>query len=157
MSDSKEQSEPKETQPDIKTEPAEKAATDNEMPPPQQDLPAAVSVKGDQDTSNSVVEHIVVAQSDVRLEDNEKEARRLFSETRRLLQLDPEHAMTLAELVDRFRENEDPCQPSSEQFYQVLTKFNVKDGTSGGGKPAKHFQVRIYTTVRGRRWCVCVC
>lgn len=157
MSDSKEQSEPKETQPDIKTEPAEKAATDNEMPPPQQDLPAAVSVKGDQDTSNSVVEHIVVAQSDVRLEDNEKEARRLFSETRRLLQLDPEHAMTLAELVDRFRENEDPCQPSSEQLYQVLTKFNVKDGTSGGGKPAKHFQVRIYTTVRGRRWCVCVC
>ena len=74
-------------------------------------------------------------------EDIEKEERRLFSETRRLLQLHSEHAMTLAELVEKFRENEEPSQPSAEHLYQLLTKFNVKKEGIGGVKPSKILQV----------------
>ena len=74
-------------------------------------------------------------------EDIEKEERRLFSETRRLLQLHSEHAMTLAELVEKFRENEDPFQPSAERLYRLLTKFNDKEGGTGGVKPSKSLQV----------------
>ena len=76
------------------------------------------------------------------LEDSEKESKRLFSETRRLLQLHCEHAMTLAELVERFKENAEPSQPSMEKLYQVLTKHNVKDDGQGSWKPAKVLQVR---------------
>ena len=76
------------------------------------------------------------------LEESEKESKRLFSETRRLLQLHCEHAMTLAELVERFKENVEPSQPSMEKLYQVLTKHNVKDDGHGSWKPAKVLQVR---------------
>lgn len=74
-------------------------------------------------------------------ENTEKREKRLFSETRRLLQLHSEHAMTLAELVEKFRENEEPSQPSAEQLYQLLTKFNVKEQGIGGVKPSKTLQV----------------
>ena len=46
--------------------------------------------------------------------------------------------MTLAE---RFKKNEDPSLPTAEQLYQLLTKFNAKDGSGGGVRVTKVLQV----------------
>ena len=100
--------------------------------------------------SDDAERSFVLTKPDPQLEDSEKEGKRLFSETRRMLQLHHEHAMTLAELVERFKENEDPSLPTAEQLYQLLTEFNVKEGGSGGGKIAKILQVNVLTSVRGR-------
>ena len=67
---------------------------------------------------------------------DEKEAKRLCSETHRLLLCHKEHAMTLSELVECFRVGEDPASPSAEQLYLCLKNYNSK----GGGK---NFQVRV--------------
>ena len=83
-------------------------------------------------------------QPDTEQEDPEKRGRRLFSETRRLLQINSEHAMTLAELVDKFKENEEPSQLSMEQLYQLLSRFNVTETGFGGAKPSKGLQVHLH-------------
>ena len=75
------------------------------------------------------------------LEGIEKEGKRLFTETRQLLQLHSEHAMTLSELVERFTESGEPSRPSMEKLYQLLTKFNVKEDGQGNWKPTKVLQV----------------
>ena len=95
--------------------------------------------------TNTVAEPptVVVAAQEV----TEKKERRLFSETRRLLQLHSEHAMTLAELVEKFRENEEPSQPSAEQLYHLLTKFNVKEEGIVGVKPSNILQVHCLLSV----------
>ena len=72
---------------------------------------------------------------------DEKEAKRLSSETHRLLLCHQEHAMTLSELVECFRIGEDPASPSAEELYQCLKKNNSKGG--GGGKGQNNFQVRV--------------
>ena len=109
---------------------------------------------------SDVSEHLpVLTKPEAQLEDDEKEGKRLFSETRRMLQLHHEHAMTLAELVERFRENEEPSLPTAEQLYQQLTKFNAKEGGSGGGKTAKILQVCTFHSNFGKgslalsAWC----
>ena len=71
---------------------------------------------------------------------DEKEAKRLSSETHRLLLCHQEHAMTLSELVECFRVGEDPASPSAEELYQCLKKNNSK---GGGGKGQNNFQVRV--------------
>lgn len=96
----------------------------------------------------------VVAASDTQphalTEDSESQEKRLFSETRRLLQLHTEHAMTLAELVEKFKEVDEPSQPSSEKLYHLLNKFNVKEVSHGSKKPTKVLQVnyKVYLSVR---------
>ena len=85
-----------------------------------------------EEATSDVSDHSpVFAKPEDQFEDDEKEGKRLFSETRRMLQLHHEHAMTLAELVERFKENEEPSLPTAEQLHQQLTKFNAKEG---GGK-----------------------
>ena len=63
-----------------------------------------------------------------------KDAERLSSETKRILLCNHEHALTLSELVDCFREAQDPATPTVDQLYNSLTTFNVKGG-------AQKFQV----------------
>ena len=67
-----------------------------------------------------------------------KDAERLSSETKRLLLCHREHALTLSELVECFKEAQDPAAPTVEQLYDSLTKFNVK---GGAGKTEQKFQV----------------
>ena len=71
---------------------------------------------------------------------DEKEAKRLSSETHRLLLCHQEHAMTLSELVECFRVGRDPASPLAEELYQCLKKNNSK---GGGGKGQNNFQVRV--------------
>jgi hypothetical protein len=63
---------------------------------------------------------------------SEEEARRLSSETRRLLLCHQEHAMTLAELVESFVATGDPAGPNPESLYQALLKHggSIGDGNT---------------------------
>ena len=72
----------------------------------------------------------------------DRESQRLASETQRLLQCNPEHAMTVEELVVSFTEAEDPAHPQPEELSLSLHKHNVR---RGGSKAPKMFQVRTYT------------
>ena len=69
----------------------------------------------------------------------DRESQRLASETQRLLQCNPEHAMTIEELVESFAEAEDPAHPQPEELSLGLHKHNVR---RGGSKAPKMFQVR---------------
>lgn len=71
---------------------------------------------------------------------DEREMKRLSSETHRLLLMCQEHAMTLAELVGCFQEAEDPATPTAQELYQSLKRFGIK---GGGSKPQNNFQVGI--------------
>lgn len=73
---------------------------------------------------------------------SEAEAKRLCSESNRMLLVHPEHAMTLAELLDCFKSSEDPANPTADQLYRALVVNNKKPG-SGGKNPAKLFQVCV--------------
>ena len=59
----------------------------------------------------------------------EEAAKRLSSETRRLLLCHPEHSMTLAELVESFVAMGDPAKPNPQLLYQALMRHG---GTTGG-------------------------
>ena len=72
----------------------------------------------------------------LQLED--KESQRLASETQRLLQCHPEHAMTIGELVQSFQDSEDPAKPQAEELHLYLNKHNIK---RGGSKSPRIFQV----------------
>jgi len=74
---------------------------------------------------------------------DEKEAKRLSSETHRLLLCHQEHAMTLSELVECFRVGEDPASPSAEQLLLSLKNYNSK---GGGNKGQNNFQVGVWLT-----------
>lgn len=67
-----------------------------------------------------------------------KDAERLSSETKRLLLGHSEHALTLSELVETFREAKDPAKPSAEMLYESLSKYNTR---AAGGQ---RFEVRKY-------------
>lgn len=54
-----------------------------------------------------------------------EEAKRLVSETRRLLLCHQEHAMTLTELVESFAAQGDPAHPTAETLYPVLEVSKV--------------------------------
>ena len=145
LSESKEQSESEAegTQADSKLEPA----AVNTTPVEHRVLATAPASPFGKSQSNEAKEGISVvsgpstdlSKSETRLEEREKEEKRFFSETRRMLQLHHEHAMTLAELVEKFKEEEDPSLPTAEELYQLLTKFNAREGSSGS---AKILQVR---------------
>ena len=60
-----------------------------------------------------------------------KDAERLSSETKRLLLGHSEHALTLSELVESFRESRDPARPTAEMLYESLSKHNTR---SAGGQ-----------------------
>ena len=77
----------------------------------------------------------------LRLED--KDSQRLASETHRLLQCHHEHAMTVSELVQSFKEAEDPLSPEPEVLHLCLHKHNVK---KGGSKSPSIFQVVFYAS-----------
>ena len=131
------------TKVDTITEPVVTATVDDKP----QALPASPLQKSPnilkKESIGAPLEHLFVSTKPVaQLEDSE-EGKRLFSETRRMLQLHHEHAMTLAELVERFRRNEDPSLPTADQLYQLLTKFNAKEGGTGGGRTTKIMQVLI--------------
>jgi len=49
------------------------------------------------------------------------EGKRMVNETRRLLLLHQEHAMTLTELVDGFQAQEDPSNISVQTLYRYLS------------------------------------
>ena len=143
-SESKEQSETEVAQVDTKMEPTVTAAVDDKQP----SAPASPVGKSQstvkEESVGGVPEHSsVLAKPVAQLEDGD-EGKRLFSETKRMLQLHHEHAMTLAELVERFKKNEDPSLPTAEQLYQLLTRFNTKEGGSGGGRIAKILQVGLF-------------
>lgn len=55
-----------------------------------------------------------------------EEAKRLVSETRRLLLCHQEHAMTLTELVESFAAQGDPAHPTAETLYPVLEVSKVE-------------------------------
>ena len=80
---------------------------------------------------------------------DEKESRRLCSETQRLLLTHQEHAMTLAELVECFRAGEDPAAPSTEELYECLRAYNTK--VSGPTKGQKLFQVLFHIQCSSQR------
>lgn len=61
----------------------------------------------------------------------EEAAKRLSSETRRLLLCHQEHAMTLTELVESFVAMGDPAKPNPELLYQILMRHGA---TNAGGK-----------------------
>ena len=64
----------------------------------------------------------------------EEEARRLCSETRRILLCHQEHAMTLTELVEQFSTAGDPTHPTPSTLYQALKKQSTGSrGSSPGG------------------------
>ena len=71
----------------------------------------------------------------------DKDSQRLSSETHRLLQCHHEHAMTVSELVQSFKEAEDPLSPEPEVLHLCLHKHNVK---KGGSKSPSIFQVMFY-------------
>ena len=73
----------------------------------------------------------------------EKEFQRLSSETRRLLLCHQEHAMTLSELWQCFRDMEDPACP---QLPQDLMASLQKQGSSKAQKSSL-FQVRVVTYI----------
>ena len=87
-----------------------------------------------QPTTTSALQPSVVA---------ETEAKRLCSESHRLLMMHPEHAMTLTELLDYFKSSEDPANPTADQLYHALVKHNKKAGGSGKNPP-KNFQVNCH-------------
>ena len=83
---------------------------------------------------------------------SDRESQRLTSETQRLLQSHPEHAMTIGELIQSFVEVEDPARPQPEELSLCLHKHNVR---KGGSKSPKLFQVRIWCDGGGdSRHCV---
>ena len=67
-----------------------------------------------------------------------KDAERLSSETKRLLLRHSEHALTLSELVESFRESRDPARPTAEMLYKSLSEYNTR--TAGG----QRFEVRNF-------------
>lgn len=81
----------------------------------------------------------------------EEEARRLCSETRRILLCHPEHAMTLTELAEHFCSAGDPADPSSDSLYTVLKKQSTGDVSE------KKFEVSVVLDIlieSGKRWSV---
>ena len=76
----------------------------------------------------------------------EAEAKRLSSETRRLLLSHQEHAMTLTELTEHFIAEGDPATPTAELLYQVLIKYGGMNNTGD----SKKFMVCISVVVTGR-------
>ena len=90
----------------------------------------------------------------LRLED--RDSQRLASETHRLLQCHHEHAMTVSELVQSFKEAEDPISPGPEVLNLCLHKHNVK---KGGSKSPSIFQVMdvciyCYISIQSSSRCV---
>lgn len=69
----------------------------------------------------------------------EEEARRLCSETRRILLGHQEHAMTLTELAEHFCSEGDPATPTSDSLYGVLKKQSAGDG--GATAATEKFEV----------------
>ena len=143
-----ESKEPSETevvaQVDTTTEPTVAATVDDKpQATPASPLQKSPNIVKKESIGGPLEHSSVLAKPAAQLEDGE-EGKRLFSETRRMLQLHHEHAMTLAELVERFRRNEDPTLPTAEQLYQLLVKFNTKEGGTGtGGRTTKIMQVLI--------------
>ena len=74
----------------------------------------------------------------------DKESQRLASETQRLLQCHHEHAMTVSELVQSFKEAEDPASPQPEELNLCLHKHNVR---RGGPQAPRIFQVQCVSHV----------
>lgn len=68
----------------------------------------------------------------------EEEAKRLCSETRRILLCHQEHAMTLTELAEHFCSVGDPTSPTAESLYAVLKK------QSSGDASERKFEVCMY-------------
>ena len=94
-----------------------------------------------------IAQPAVAGQSSAPREVSDSDGRRLFSESRRLLQIHHEHAMTLMELVVKFKECKEPIEQSSEELYHVLMKHNTKDTSSGSGKPVKPLEVRAHLAI----------
>jgi hypothetical protein len=141
-SESKEPSEIEVAQADTKTERTVAATVDDKpQTAPASPLQKSPNIVKKESIGGTLEHSSVLAKPVALLEDGGEEGKRLFSETRRMLQLHHEHAMTLAELVERFRRNEDPSLPTAEQLYQLLTKFNAKETGSGGVRIAKIMQV----------------
>lgn len=146
-SESKEPSETAEVvaQVDTITEPAVMPVVDDKpQATPASPLQNSPNIVKKESIGGPLEHSSVLAKPAAQFEDGE-EGKRLFSETRRMLQLHHEHAMTLAELVERFKRNEDPTLPTAEQLYQLLVKFNTKEGGTGtgGGRTTKIMQVLI--------------
>ena len=141
-SESKEQSETEVAPVDTKREPTVTATVDDK-PHIAPDSPVGKSQSTmKMESIDDISEPPSVLTKPVAPLEDSDEGKRLFSETRRMLQLHHEHAMTLAELVERFKKNEDPSLPTAEQLYRSLTKFNnEKEGGSTGVRIAKILQV----------------
>ena len=146
-SESKEPSETAEVvaQVDTTTEPTVAATVDDKpQATPASPLQNSPNIVKKESIGGPLEHSSVLAKPAAQLVEDGEEGKRLFSETRRMLQLHHEHAMTLTELVERFKRNEDPTLPTAEQLYQLLTKFNTKEGGTGtGGRTTKIMQVLI--------------
>ena len=74
---------------------------------------------------------------------DEKEAKRLCSESQRLLLSHPDHAMTLAEMVESFMQGEDPARPSTGELHHCLAANNTTGSGGEGVKVQQKYQVGI--------------
>lgn len=114
----------KKSQPDTKTAPVVKTALSSKASPTTSSPGSGSSPQGGVGGGTGGANVI-----------RDDEARRLCSETRRILLGHQEHAMTLTELSEHFMSVGDPTSPSSQVLYRVLQKQTT-------GSEAR-FEVRV--------------
>lgn len=132
-----------------------KATTLNELPKARaddnendiyQDMPKLISEpmrKKSLDRPSSSPGKLKLPASDTAIALHEDEAKRLCSETRRMLLSHQEHAMTLTELVECFVGKGDPTNPTVESLYQTLKNSTTTSVTGGDAAAQKKFEVRF--------------